>query len=322
MNWRLYFPDDEVPSPARAFLVLVLIAVLLVAVPSAAAKEGADQYPNGAEGWMVGALPPPGTYFVNYFGYYTGQLKNGSGGKVSLGGRTPSVDATFDALRFVEVTKFKIAGAHYAMHIIVPVVYQSMDLNGSMSTTGVGDVAINPFILGWDRASWHFGTGIDINLPTGQFNKWDPRACLGANYISVEPVVVVSYLPKSGWETSAKLMYNVKTTNQLTHYHSGQEFHMDYVAGKHLGRWMLGASGYALKQVTGDTVNGQIVAAAPGLWSTGREGQVFAIGPSAAYTNNRNMTFIVQWQHETVVRNRFGGDKFWFKMILPFASLR
>lgn len=322
MNHRPYFPDKQIPASARALFVLLLIALLIVAVPSAAGKEGPDQYPNGAESWMVGALPPPGTYFVNYFGYYTGQLKNGSGGKVSLDGKTPSVNATFDALRLVEVTKLKILGAEYGMHMIVPVVYQSMNLNGSASTAGIGDITINPLILGWNRTTWHFGTGIDINLPTGKFSKMDPRACLGTNYTSFEPVVVVSFLPKSGWEASAKLMYNIKTTNQATNYHSGQEFHMDYLAGKHIGSWMLGASGYVVKQVTADTVNGQLVPAVPGLWSAGREGQALAVGPSLGYINQRHMMFIVQWQHESLVRNRFGGDKFWFKMILPFASLR
>jgi len=317
-----YFPDDEVPSPARALVVFLLIAWLFAVVPLAAAKEGPDQYPNGAESWMAGAMPPPGTYFVNYSGYYTGQLKNGSGGRVLLGGKTPSVDATFDALRFVEVTKLKNAGAEYAMHVIIPVVYQSMSLNGSRSTTGIGDVIINPFVLGWNRTSWHFGTGVDIYLPAGQYGKSDPRACVGSNYFSFEPALVVSYLPKSGWEGSAKLMYNIKTTNPATNYLSGQEFHMDYVAGKHLGPWMLGVSGYVVEQVTADTLNGHVVSAAPGLWTAGREGQAFAFGPSAGYTNQRHMTFIVQWQHETLVRNRFGGDKFWFKMVLPFASLR
>jgi hypothetical protein len=30
---------------------------------------------------------------------------------------------------------------------------------------------------------------------------------------------------------------------------------------------------------------------------------------------------MVNWQHETLVRNRFGGDKVWFKMILPLDGL-
>jgi len=33
------------------------------------------------------------------------------------------------------------------------------------------------------------------------------------------------------------------------------------------------------------------------------------------------MSFMAQWQHETLVRNRFGGDKIWFKMIIPTSSV-
>jgi hypothetical protein len=302
--------------------LLIALALLLSAAQPLTAKEGSDQYPNGAESWMVGELPPPGTYFINYFGYYTGQLKNGSGNKVLLNGTTPTVDATFDALRFVQVTKFKIAGADYGMHIIVPIVYQSMNLNGARSTTGIGNIDIDPFVLGWNRTYWHAVTGLDIYLPTGHYSTADVRACIGTNYTTFEPVLALSYLPKSGWEGSVKLMYDFNTTNQLTNYHSGQEFHMDYLAGKHLGSWMFGASGYAIKQVTNDTVNGQIVPAVPGWWNAGREGQALAIGPSVGYTNKHQMTFLAQWQHEVLVANRFGGDKIWFKMVIPFASLR
>lgn len=299
----------------------LVLAFLSLMIPATYAKEGGDQYPNGAENWFAGATPPPGFYWINYFGYYTGQLKNGSGGNVSLNGTTPSVDATFDAFRFVEMTNLKLFGANYGVHIIIPVVYQSMNLGGRNSTSSVGDITIDPFILGWHHPQWHAVTGFDINLPTGSFNKNDPRVCVGANYFSFEPVLAFSYMPKSGWEASTKLMYNVKTTDQATNYHSGQEFHLDYLAGKHIGSWMLGASGYCLKQVTNDMVNGSIEPAVPGFWDAGRRGQVLAVGPSIGYNNKRHMTFIAQWQHETLVRNRFGGDKIWFKMIIPTSSL-
>jgi len=290
-------------------------------VPAGQAKEGGDQYPNGAENWFAGATPPPGFYYINYFGYYTGQLKNASGGNVALNGATPNVDATFDAFRFVEMTHFKILGANYGAHAIVPVVYQSMNLNGRNRTTGVGDITIDPFILGWHREQWHAVAAFDINLPTGTYNQDDPRVSVGAHYYSFEPLVAFSYMPKSGWEVSTKLMYNLKTTNQATNYHSGQEFHADYLVGRHFGSWMLGATGYALKQVTDDTAGGQTIPAAAGMWDTGRKGQVFAAGPSLGYANKRHMTFMAQWQHETLVRNRFGGDKVWFKMIIPVASI-
>jgi hypothetical protein len=300
---------------------ILILGMTLMIAPAGHAKEGGDQYPNGAENWFAGATPPPGYYYVNYFGFYTGELKNASGGKVNLNGTTPSVDATFDAFRFVKMTHFKLLGADYGVHVIVPVVNQSMSLNGRNSRSSVGDITVDPFILGWHHPQWHAVAAVDVDLPTGSYNQNDPRVSVGAHYYSFEPLVAFSYMPKSGWEASTKLMYNVKTTNQATDYHSGQEVHADFLIGRHFGGWILGGSGYALKQITDDTVDGQSVAAVPGMWDAGRRGQVLAAGPSAGYTNKRHMTFMGQWQHETLVRNRFGGDKLWFKMIIPVDGL-
>jgi hypothetical protein len=48
---------------------------------------------------------------------------------------------------------------------------------------------------------------------------------------------------------------------------------------------------------------------------------VLAIGPSIGYTNKRDVIFMCHWQHETLVENRFGGDKLWFKVILPVNAI-
>jgi hypothetical protein len=300
-----------VTHAARAFLVMTLLAVF-----TAYAKEGPDQYPYGAENWMAGAFPPPGTYFLNYFGYYSGQLRDGSGNKVSLGGTTPSVNAVFDAVRAVHSTKYKFLGAFVGAHFIAPFVRQSMDLGGSQSRAGIGDLIGGP-VLAWHGKDWHFATGLDIALPVGTYDKNDPRRCIGAHYFSFEPIAAFTVMPAKGWETSAKLMYNTKTENTATHYQSGDDFHMDYAVGKHVGGWAIGVSGYFLKQVTDDRVAGQVAAAVPGLWTQGRRGQVFAAGPSVSYTNKRHMTFVAQWHPEMAVRNRFSGNKLWFKMIIP-----
>ncbi|MGB0126314.1 MAG: transporter [Rhodocyclaceae bacterium] len=299
----------------------VALALAGLVAGSAMAKEGGDQYPNGAENWYAGALPPPGNYFINYFGYYSGKLRNGNGDKVNLGGKTPEVNAWFDALRFVQVTDKSILGGNWLWHVIVPVVHQSIDfapLGGRESEFGIGDVTVSPFNIAWHFGpEWHAVAGMDINLPTGSYDKNDLRTSIGANYTSFEPAFAVSYLGQNGWEASAKLMYNIKTRNRDTDYESGDEFHMDYLVGRNFGPWGVGLSGYYLKQVTNDKLNGRTVAAAPGLWSEGRKGEVFAIGPSVKYTTKGGTTFVGQWQHETAVENRFGGDKLWFKMILP-----
>jgi hypothetical protein len=295
----------------------VLIVVLGLAVSAVYAKEGSDQYPYGAENWFTGALPPPGTYFLNYAGYYSGTLRDGSGNKVNLAGTTPSVDAVFDALRVVEVTKFKILGANWGLHMIVPLVWQSVDLGGTASKFGIGDIDVDPIVLGWHGENWHAVAALDTILPTGAYNKNDPRVSIGAHYFTVQPLLAVTFFPVKTWETSAKFMFDAHTTNGATNYHSGDEFHFDYVAGKHIGHWSVGVSGYFMEQLANDTVNGVVVAANDGFWDTGRKGQVFAAGPSMTYATKRHMEFIAQYQREMAVRNRFGGGKLWFKMIIP-----
>jgi len=291
--------------------------VLALTLAVGCAKEGSDQYPYGAENWLSGALPPPGTYFINYFGYYYGQLRNDSGNKVDLGGTTPSVRAVFDAVRLVEVTHVKFLGGEWGVQVIAPFVDQSVDLGGRRNGLAQGDLDVDPFLLGWHGKSWHAIAAMDMLLPTGYYDKNDARVSVGANYYSFEPIFAFTFMPPSAWETSAKLMYNIKTTNQATNYHSGDEFHMDYVAGKHFGRWSVGASGYFMEQLTNDTIGGSIAPAVPGFWGAGREGRVLAVGPSMTYGNSRHMEFIAQWQEEMLVGNRFGGNKVWFKMIIP-----
>ncbi len=59
----------------KLFIVLVAAAMLMgptvLAGTAFATEGGGGAYPNGAEDFMAGALPPPGTYFKNYLVYYT-----------------------------------------------------------------------------------------------------------------------------------------------------------------------------------------------------------------------------------------------------------
>lgn len=299
------------------------VALATLAIGSAHAKEGSDQYPNGAETWLAGALPPPGNYFLNYFGYYSGDLVDGSGKKVP----GADVDAWFNAFRFVQITEHKVFGGNWGWHVIVPVVHQDVALGqGSKSKFGLGDVTVNPFVLSWHAKNWHWAAALDINLPVGTYKEGDPRQSIGANYWSVEPIFAFTYLGDTGWEVSAKLMYNIKASNKdfrpalnapKMKYESGDEFHMDYLVGKRFGPWGVGLSGYYLKQTTNDKLNGQTISSALGPWSDGRKGEVFAIGPTVSYTTKGGVHFTGQWTHETSAENRFEGDKFILKLIMP-----
>ena len=54
-------------------LPLLLILFVLFTLPAAATEGGGGAYPNGAEDFMSGALPHPGTYFINYLNYYSAE---------------------------------------------------------------------------------------------------------------------------------------------------------------------------------------------------------------------------------------------------------
>jgi hypothetical protein len=297
--------------------ILVMAALGLLTLPAAYGNEGADAYPNGVESWQVGSLPPSGLYFINYSIYYSGQLKDGTGANVKLSGGTPAVDAMADAVRTMWVSDRKIWGADFGAYLVLAGVDQRVNLNGRRGMSGIGDAAFSPFVLGGHGKNWNWVASVELDAPLAHFDKNDPRVSLGTNYWSYQPHVGISFLPKSGWEATGKFMYNLNAADASTRYRSGQNFHFDYVAGKHLGRWSLGASGYVLKQMTNDTVNGQAVTAIAGLYDTGRRGQALAVGPSVKYESKSHIGFVVQYGHEALVRNRFGGDKLVFRMIVP-----
>lgn len=293
-------------------LLTTAITFAMLTSISAVAKEGGDQYSNGAENWLAGAVPPPGEYFLNYAGNWNGTLKDSSGNTVKApNGEKIEMNATFDALRYVRVTNQTIFGANYGFAGILPIVNLGIDAAGNKgSRTGIGDITITPIILAWHTPELHYVFGLDLNLPTGSYDTSNhPGKNIGANYYSLEPVFGLTYLNQSGWEVSTKFMYNIKSKNKETNYQSGDEFHVDYLVGKHFGPFAVGVSGYYLKQVTDDKLNGIKVG------TDGNRGQVFSYGPSIKYENSKHQHFILQWQHETAVENRFGGDKVWFKFI-------
>jgi hypothetical protein len=206
------------------------------------------------------------------------------------------------------------------MHLIVPLVEQSVDMapyGGRASKFGLGDIEFDPIILGWHGEKAHAVIGLETFAPMAPYNKNDPRVSIGTNYWTLQPVLALTFLPAKSWQASAKIMFDANATNGATDYHSGDEFHFDYIVGRHIGPISIGVDGYFMKQLQDDTQGGQVVQALDGFWTTGRKGQVFAAGPSVSYSTKKHIEIIGQYDHEMAVRNRFGGDKLWFRLIIP-----
>jgi len=303
---------DKAVHFVALFVVVLLIAITMTCPHAEATEGGGGTYPNGAEGIMAGALPPPGLYYLNYLTHYSAdQLNDKNGNKLPVDFH---VNATANVSRFVYMTNYQILGATYGVYALAPLVNASATLGtpgGSSSSTksGLGDISFAPLVLAWHAKNWHAATGLEFTAPTGQYDK-NRLANLGRNYWNIQPIFTGTLLSDNGLELSGKFMYDFNMENTATNYTSGQEFHFDYATAYHMGPWTMGATGYFYKQVTDDHGAG---AAA----NDGNKGQVFAIGPTVKY-DYKNMSLEVKYEKEMLAENRPEGDKYWVKVIWAF----
>jgi hypothetical protein len=291
--------------PKRILLAVLCFGLMTFQVY---AKEGGDQYPHGAEGFMAGAVPPPGDYLMTYGVDYRGTLTDNGGDEVKVGGDNIELRVNALSLRWIHVTETKLWGGDFGFHVIAPLLNGEIDIAGeTTSMSGLGDLVFDPFVA-WHYPNLHLAAGVDFTLPTGDFDK-DKAINPGAGYWSIEPLVGITYLSDDGYEASVKLMYNIKSENDDTDTLSGDEFHMDYTLAKHDGPWTYGVGGYYVQQIQNDEVDGEE--------QENSKRRNLAIGPQIKY-DYKNMSFSGKYQVETVSRNSFEGNRVNLKFIYAF----
>lgn len=274
------------------------------ASPALASEGGGTPYPNGAEALGIAQLPPPGTYLINYAMYYDADRLNGEQGeRVAPDFR---LHAAVDVARFVHVSPTKIFGATWAQQVFVPIGNVDVRVGGQRQQKfGLGDIIIDPIVLGWKIGDTNVALGLDTFVPVGRYSRQD-LANIGRNYWTFEPVVAVTHVSPRGFEASMKLMYDFNTKNKATGYRSGQEFHADFGAAANIGKWSVGATAFIDRQTTSDTID------AVRVGTNGNKGSAFGIGPVIRYSVGK-VPITFQWQHETSARNRPQGDRLWLK---------
>ncbi len=299
----------------RALVLLAAVCLAAVMTTTVHATEGGGSaYPNGAEDFMSGAVPPPGAYFINYFDYYSAHKFADKNGNNAIPGF--KLNVTADVLRFIYITDKQLLGGFWGVHVFLPIMNVDVATAtplGSRTKAGLGDIIIDPFILSWHGKNWHAATGVDIYMPTGSYNRND-LANLGRNYWTFEPIVAGTFLTENGFEVSAKMMYDINTRNNEATagnatYLSGQEFHVDYTLAKKIDAFSFGLAGYYYQQVTDDEANGVTV--------HDSKGRVVAFGPAIKY-DYKNMAFSFKYQFETAAENRPEGNNLWFKFVYAF----
>lgn len=288
---------------------LALAAGLVAATGAQATEGGGSIYPVGVENFGCCALPPPGLYGMVYAQHYTADtLRDDNGDRVAIPGF--KVRANVVAPRLVWMTNEQVAGGGLAFHAIVPVVNLKVSAAGlSQTKNGLGDIDLGTAVAWHHSPQLHTLAGVDLFLPTGEFDKKD-LANIGRNYWTVQAIYGVSYLNRAGWNADAKIMYNFNDKNRDTDYRSGQELIVDYSAGWGFGNgWTAGVGGYLYQQTTNDR--------APAGAAKSEKGRAFSIGPSVRYDSGKGWFATVKYEQEMSVRNRAEGEALWFKAVFP-----
>ena len=283
------------------------LAASLFTTNALATEGGGNQYFNSASNIMAGVGLGPGDYFMSYTGYYHSDRLNDADGN-----RRPiafDVTTVSESLRYIHRTSIEVLGAQWGYYVVVPIAHVDARVGTLHQTkTGVGDVLLVPAVLAWHTPNLHWVAAVDFTVPTGSYSKND-IANTGRNVFGIMPNVGVTYLSDSGFETSARIMYNFNTNNNATGYQSGQEFMVDYFIGGHFGNWVAGLAGYSYLQTTDDAQRGRTVANARGLAQ--------ALGPAVSY-NFGSFQLFGSYTHEVAAENRPMADRGLIRAVISF----
>ncbi|MDO9029574.1 MAG: transporter [Hydrogenophaga sp.] len=290
-------------------LAAALAALTLGFTGTAQATEGGGTTAAaGAEGFLAGALPPPGTYGLVYATHYSASRFNDGDGNTAIPGF--KVKANVLVGRLVHMTSSTVLGGQLGYYGVLPLVDLKVNAAGaSDSRTGAGDIEVAP-LLAWHGPQWHTAAGMALVLPTGSYDK-ARMANPGNNITTLRPVFVASYLTATGLDLSTKLTYSINRKNSDTNYQSGQYLHADFNAGMRVApAWQVGLQGYLIHQTTDDKVNGVKVG------SDGNRTRVFAFGPAVRWQNSPTAPSVeLRLLKETGARNHTQGTAMWLKAV-------
>ena len=309
----------------------LVIGLAVATLPDAAnaVERGAGFYLLGAKGPQAGITPPSGVYLQNDFYFYRGDLGGNkplpTGGRLALG---VEGDAILAAPTLLWVLPGEFLGGRVGLGVTVPFGWMKTraDLtlagplggiaSGSVSDTifTVGDPIVSGMV-GWDAGNFHWNVGVMVNVPIGDYQEGE-ISNIAFHHWGADVNAGLTWLdPVSGFELSGVVGMTFNAENPATDYRSGNEFHFEWAALKHVEqKWDFGLVGYAYKQVSGDTGEGA---------SSPFKGQALAVGATIGWNfevGKQPVSARLKYFHEFDVENRAQGDAAFLTIALPLSA--
>lgn len=237
--------------------IIMFLAVL--AVPFTASAGSTAAYPQGADIFFLGAVPPPGVYLKLYNVYQTGTKLKDNNGTAIPDTVFKEASAFTNTLRTIWITKAKVLGADYGMQLFVPWVHLSMDgfmAGNKRSETQIANLTFAPVILSWHFSQFlHAVFALDVTFPVGQYGKAANDLNIQMPCWTIEPKFGVSYflpaLPQLGFGALLSYAYNFR--NQQTDVRAGDDIHLQWGVDYGITQKLrVGIGGYYHTQIAND----------------------------------------------------------------------
>jgi hypothetical protein len=312
----------ELTRESIVYRVAMLVVLLLPPSSARAEEGGSGHYSPGSTASFLDAIPlQPGLALANLFLYRPVSANV----RVPIAGIvTDHLDGKVfaDSLVAIYRTPLELMGGTVAFGGALAVVWLDVDATvggraASEKGSGIGDLLLYPFLLGWTRGDLQYDVRLGVYVPTGKYDVGS-LTNLGKNYWTFEPGVALFYRSgKPGLQASAYVAVDFNTNNGATDYQTGTQFHVDATLAEHFavlgGLLGAGAGAFYYQQIGGDSGTGATLGEF--------KGRTIGIGPVVSYATNLggiDAAVELKWLPEVDVQNRIEGDFFWIKLRAAF----
>lgn len=236
-------------------------------------------YPLASKGILGSSLPPPGYYLEMFHIFYRADtVRNRHSRRVHNDFKLRSFAY---AHKFIHITGKKLLGADYGWAILVPLVYTDVQAGrAGLHDSGfsLGDIFLEPIILGWHGPRYDIAFSLSAFAPVGKYDRKRPSTA-GKGFWSFMFTIgaTVYFDDAKTWHLSVLTRTETHTRKRHTDIRPGNNFSLEWGLGKRLlPGFDLGISGYCQWQFTRDS--GSDV-----TWDRDTRDRAFSVGPEVHY---------------------------------------
>jgi hypothetical protein len=306
------------PRPPWPLRLKRWAALLLWPATLVATEQATTAFPNGAEDFLVAAMPPPGVYAWLTFNEYSADRVADDSGNMPVASFDLRVNALVPRLDWVKPVSL-FGADRWGTLVVVP----ALDLDLALSPVpgvsvhgnqrGWGDLTIGNG-LHWTFAHFDMVNAFDVTVPSGAYDAADVISP-GQNRWVVRLSTMGTWRPAPTWDVSYRFHWDYNFENADTDYHSGQTLYLNWAVGRNPRPPLtIGVVGYFLRQVTDDQQHGQTVG------PDGNRLRVDGIGPGIKYFLPNHVMLTAKYFREFNARNHPEGGHFWLQVTVPFGG--